>query len=195
MPSALFQLDSQRRVRRALHRVRAKIRNLPDLERLQADGLVIGSGCFIGRGVLIDPVCCWLITIGDRCVLAPDVMILAHDASTKRAMGYTRVRRTSIGDRVYIGARAIVLPGVTIGSDAIVGAGAVVSRDVGAGEMVVGNPARVVGTVDAHADKHRQATQVKPVFSGPDWKLADGITDARKQEMRRALRDTDGYVD
>lgn len=49
-----------------------------------------------------------------------------------------------IGDDVLVGARAIILPGIKIGSRAVIGAGAVVSRDVPDGAVVVGNPARVV---------------------------------------------------
>lgn len=175
--------------------MRAKIRNVPDIERLKDEGLEIGERCFIGRGVLIDPVCCWLITIGNQCTFAPDAMVLAHDASTKRVIGYTIVQRTTIGDRVYVGARAIILPGVTIGADAVVGAGAVVSRDVAPGEIVVGNPARVVATVAAHAEKHRRALETTPLFTGPGWKLSAGLSPARRQEMRRLLHDTHGYVD
>ena len=50
-----------------------------------------------------------------------------------------------IGDRVWIGYRAIVLPGVTIGEGAVVGAGAVVTRDVSPYTIVAGNPAKVIG--------------------------------------------------
>src|ERR1022692_3366992 len=49
-----------------------------------------------------------------------------------------------IADDVWIGARAIILPGVTVGSGSIIGAGAVVSKDVPPGAVVVGNPARIV---------------------------------------------------
>jgi len=51
-----------------------------------------------------------------------------------------------IGDRVWIGYRAIVLPGVTIGEGAVVGAGAVVTKDVEPYEIVAGNPARKIGS-------------------------------------------------
>jgi acetyltransferase-like isoleucine patch superfamily enzyme len=54
-------------------------------------------------------------------------------------------RPVEIGDRAWIGARAIILPGVRIGEGAVVGAGAVVTRDVGPFEIVAGNPARKIG--------------------------------------------------
>jgi acetyltransferase-like isoleucine patch superfamily enzyme len=54
----------------------------------------------------------------------------------------------TIEDDVFIGARALVLKGVKVGSSAVIGAGAVVTKDVRSGEIVAGNPARVVGSLD-----------------------------------------------
>ena len=71
----------------------------------------------------------WLITIGDNDTIT-NATILAHDASTKRFLGYSRVGRVSIGDYSFVGAGAIVLPGVSIGERCVVGAGSVVTRDV-----------------------------------------------------------------
>ncbi|MGY1636693.1 DapH/DapD/GlmU-related protein [Geodermatophilus sp. SYSU D00742] len=59
------------------------------------------------------------------------------------------VAPTTIGDDVWLGGGAIVLPGVTIGENTVVGAGAVVTRDLPADVVAVGNPARVVRTLDA----------------------------------------------
>jgi len=65
-----------------------------------------------------------------------------RDAAQRRD-GLEFSRPVRIGRNVWIGGGAIILPGVTIGDDAIVGAGSVVTRDVPAGATVVGNPARV----------------------------------------------------
>ena len=85
------------------------------------------------------------VTIGDQTLIASGVQILAadhpRDAATRRA-GLELGRPVHIGCNVWIGAGALVLPGVCIGDNAIVGAGSVVTRDVPAGATVAGNPAR-----------------------------------------------------
>lgn len=65
-------------------------------------------------------------------------MILAHD-TTRRLHRHTR-----IGRRCFVGARPLILPGITIGDGSIVAAGAVVTRDVPPASVVAGNPAKVI---------------------------------------------------
>lgn len=79
-----------------------------------------------------------LIVIGEETIVTRGVVILSHD--------YSRgVRReTVIGRCCMIGVNAVILPGVRIGDNCVVGAGSVVSRDVAGGSLVVGNPARVI---------------------------------------------------
>lgn len=87
------------------------------------------------------------IRIGAEVMIGPNVQIYtaAHalDAD-ERIQGVETALPVTIEDRVWIGGGAILLPGVTIGREAIVGAGAVVTKDVPAGARVVGNPARVL---------------------------------------------------
>lgn len=87
------------------------------------------------------------IRIGAGVMMGPNVQIYtaAHalDADARLA-GVETALPVTVEDRVWIGGGAILLPGVTIGREAIVGAGAVVSRDVPAGARVVGNPARIL---------------------------------------------------
>ncbi|HCT2506919.1 TPA: sugar O-acetyltransferase [Aeromonas dhakensis] len=87
------------------------------------------------------------IRIGAEVMIGPNVQIYtaAHalDAD-ERIQGVETALPVTIEDRVWIGGGAILLPGVTIGREAIVGAGAVVTKDVPAGARVAGNPARVL---------------------------------------------------
>ena len=86
------------------------------------------------------------IELGDNCQVGPLVQIHTADHPRDRPLrpqGYESGVPVRIGSNVWIGGGAIVLPGVSIGDDAIVGAGSVVTRNVPPGTTVVGNPARV----------------------------------------------------
>jgi maltose O-acetyltransferase len=142
---------------RLLRRLYCRLRRIPDVDELRRRGASIGSGVWFGNDVTIDYGFASLVSVGDDCTVSDRVILLAHDASTKRHIGYTRVAPVSIGRRVFLGAGAIVLPGVTIGDDAIVGAGSVVRGDVAPGTVVAGNPARVIRTTEEYVARHRAA--------------------------------------
>jgi maltose O-acetyltransferase len=104
----------------------------------------VGTGVFLNFNcVILDVV---QVTIGDRTQIGPGVQILTadhpRDAAT-RATGRELGRPIHIGRDVWIGAGAIILPGVSIGDAALIGAGSVVTRDVPAEATAFGNPARV----------------------------------------------------
>lgn len=104
------------------------------------DNFGFGKGCrvYAGGG----------ITIGSHVMIAPYVTLITsnHRYTTQRIAedSYDEFKPIVIRDDVWIGERAMILPGVTIGRGAIVGAGAVVSRNVPEFAVVVGNPAQVV---------------------------------------------------
>lgn len=93
------------------------------------------------------------VSIGDHVLLGADVVITDTDFHPlHRDRRYAHVSGALhapviIQDDVFVGARSIVLKGVTIGAGAVIGAGSVVTRDVPAGAIAAGNPARVIGDV------------------------------------------------
>ena len=114
-------------------------------------GVAVGKNTCIYRNVNIDTGN-GSVNIGENCVLT-GCTLLAHDASTNRYFGLeygqpSLKKAVKIGDNCFIGHGAIILMGVKVGAGSIVGAGAVVSKDVPENSVVVGNPARVVCTVD-----------------------------------------------
>jgi len=114
-------------------------------------GVCIGDGTCIYRDVVLGDTGN-LIQIGRNCVLT-GCAILAHDASTDRLLGIkygekSIAKPVVIEDNCFIGYGAIILMGVRVGRGAIVGAGAVVTRSVAPNSVVVGNPAKVLCTVE-----------------------------------------------
>ncbi|MDM7830310.1 sugar O-acetyltransferase [Cellulomonas edaphi] len=87
------------------------------------------------------------IHIGDDCMIGPNVQLLTPihplEAEPRRAK-LESAKPITIGDNVWLGGGVIVCPGVTIGDNTVVGAGSVVTRDLPANVLAVGNPARVV---------------------------------------------------
>ncbi|RAI44500.1 sugar O-acetyltransferase [Rhodoplanes roseus] len=105
--------------------------------------IALGAGVFLNFNcVILDVVA---VTIGDGTQIGPGVQIYAadhpRDGETRRA-GLEFGRPVNIGKNVWIGGAAVILPGVTVGDDAVIGAGSIVTRDVPAGATVMGNPAR-----------------------------------------------------
>ena len=99
---------------------------------INADFMIIGGG---------------KVTIGDDCLIGPRCAIYtpnhAEDA-VRRRDGWELPLPVTIGDNVWLGGSVTITPGVTIGSDSIIGAGSVVTRDIPAGVVAAGNPCRVI---------------------------------------------------
>ena len=90
------------------------------------------------------------IHIGDDCQIGPNVQLLTptHPVEAEaRRNKLEAARPISIGNNVWLGGGVIVCPGITIGDDSVIGAGAVVTKDIPAGVVAVGNPARVVRSI------------------------------------------------
>lgn len=123
-------------------------------EELRSYGVHVGENCFIGIKH-IDIAHGFLISIGNNVTIS-SARILAHDASTKRYLGYSKVGRVQIDDNAFIGAGAIILPGVHVGENAIIGAGSVVTKDIPANCVVAGNPAHFICHTDEYIEKQRR---------------------------------------
>jgi len=103
----------------------------------------LGAGVFLNFGCIILDVV--EVEIGDMTQIGPGVQILTADHprdSETRAKGLEFGRSIRIGRNVWIGAGALIMPGVTIGDNSLIGAGSVVTRDVLPGVSVMGNPAK-----------------------------------------------------
>lgn len=91
------------------------------------------------------------ITIGEDCQIGPNVQLLTPThpvAAQPRRDRLEAAKPITIGDNVWLGGGVIVCPGVSIGDNSVIGAGAVVTRDIPAGMVAVGNPARVIRSID-----------------------------------------------
>jgi maltose O-acetyltransferase len=157
-------------------------------------GLRIGDNFQRLGGCIIDDSHCWLITIGNNVTLAPRVHILAHDASTKMFLGYTKVGLVEIGDNVFVGAGSIILPNVKIGHNVIIGAGSIVTKDIPDNSLAVGNPARVIGNTFEYIDRNKQLMKQRPVYN-EEWTLRRAIMNLQKEQMVKSLKDGIGYVE
>jgi acetyltransferase-like isoleucine patch superfamily enzyme len=114
-----------------------------ELATLPGGHLEIGDNVFINYGSSI--VASDHVKIGDDCLIGTHVMVMDCDFHRVENKAWdTGGEPIVIGDRVWLGNRCIVLKGVTIGDDAVVAAGSVVTKDVPAGTLVAGVPARVV---------------------------------------------------
>lgn len=160
--------------------IRAKVMRLRSeisTEDLIALGLTVGENFSRQEKTLIDQSHCWLITIGDDVTLAPRAHILAHDASTKKALGYTRIGVVNIGNNVFIGANSVV------------------SRDIPDNSVAIGNPAKVICTYDEFVSRKKKELENNPCFDESYTLRNPKISEDMKKEMKEKLEKSKiGYV-
>ena len=137
---------------------------LSNISDLKERGAKIGTNVDILDNCIIDPDHCFHITIGNNVTLAPNVHILAHDASTKKFIGYTKIKNTTIGNDVFIGANSIIMPGVKIGNNVIIAAGSVVTKDIDNNQLVGGNPIQFICTTENYLLKVKSQMNNNNVF-------------------------------
>ncbi len=145
-------------------------------------GIKIGKNSHILDGAFLDPSHCFLISIGDNCTLAPNVRLIAHDASMNKHLGIGKIGRIKIHDNCFLGDSVIVLSGVSIGPNAIIGAGSVVTRDIPPNSVAAGNPAKIITSFDKFMKRHNDNKDKYRCFSQEKYRI-DVISNQGREEM------------
>ena len=159
-------------------------------ETLINRGMKVGENFNRQQGCFLDPTHCFLITIGDDVTMSIRVTVMAHDASTKKNLGYTKIGQVHIGNHVFIGANTTILPGVTIGDYAVIGAGSIVTHDVQARTVVAGVPAKEICGVDEYVARFQSQMNAANTF-GDEYRMGYGLDESKKKEILVA---TDGKI-
>ena len=180
-----------RALRLRIERLATRLRGYRSPESLVARGLRLGSDVYIGDRVIFDDGFLSLISVDNDAVICAGTRLLAHDASTRRRLGYTVIKPVSIGKRAYVGADSLILPGVAIGDDAIVGAGSVVTENVAAGAIVAGNPARSVGTAARLVDRRMEEMGSQEALRRS---IDAGVTEVERERIIAERTSRAGYV-
>lgn len=126
-----------------------------------------------------------LISIGDNTTIT-GARILSHDASTKKFLGYSKIGFVTIGDNVFIGMGAIVLPGSNIGNNVIIGAGCVIASDVPDNTVMIGNPAERLCSFDEYIKRNKERLEGNEAYISN--KLFNERDDADWEELKAGLR-------
>jgi len=162
------------------------------IRKLVSRGLELGQNVDIIDTFFFDPSHCFLISIGDNCTICPGVRLIAHDASTKKFLGYTKLGKIIIKENCFIGDSTLILPGVTVGPNSIIGAGSVVTKDVPPNTVSVGNPVRNICSVDEYIAKIQSISRHKKIFD--ENYFIEKLDDAKRKEILQSVRGTIGFI-
>lgn len=140
-----------------------------------------GTNIEVGRNFFANYNCVILdnakVVFGDNCMLAPNVSVYTAGHTlypTLRGKGYEYGIGITVGDNVWIGGNVVLCPGVHIGSNSVIGAGSVVTRDIPEWSLAAGNPCRVI----------RQITEADKPFYFRDRRIGDDLAALLDEDER-----------
>jgi maltose O-acetyltransferase len=169
-----------------------RLRRRRYIARLVRSGLRLGNNVELNDGFFIDPSHCFLIIIEDGVTFGPGVRVFAHDASSLKSLGKTRIGLVRLRKNCFVGAGTVILPGVTIGENSIVGANSTVNRRIPANEVWAGTPATRIMSVEHYVAMLRMRAAAD--FSEATYNSAV-ITEEGKRKMIELLkRDRLGFM-
>lgn len=163
-----------------------RLRGSININSLINKGFRVGENFNCQSGCVIDQSHCFHITIGENVTLAPQVRILAHDASTRHFLGYTKVGNVRIGNNVFVGTGSILLPGIEIGNNVVIGAGSVVTKDIPSNSVAFGSPAKVMMSLDAYLEKEKQNMKNSCCFNEKYTFRNQDFDNKMKEELKSA---------
>ena len=186
----------KREIKQILRKIcRKKSADEANLEYLLSHGMKLGQNSYINSGCMIDTEWPWLISIGDNVIIASDVTILAHDASTNVIACGTKLGKVSIGNNVFIGTKTVILCNVEIGDNVVVGAGSVVTHSLPSEGVYAGNPARQICTIEEYRRKYEALRKERPNFDRiKKWDQWSNSTENERKIMIERMKDGIGFV-
>ena len=146
-------------------------------------GVRIGEGCDLLNGIKDFGSEPWLIELGNRVTLAHGVVLITHDGASRlfrqTLLGSSpwgnRFGTIQLGDNVFVGVNTIILPDVKIGSNSIVGAGSVVTKDIPPQTVAAGVPARPICSLAEYIERYQQ--KMLPVTATTSEELRWDLTE------------------
>lgn len=138
------------------------------IKKWKKDGAIIGDNLHMERNSYLDSSFPWLITIGNNVTIAPDVLILSHDGSTQKAIGYSKIGK------------------VTIGDNCVIGAGSIVKGVFPENTIISGAPARVMQSLGTFKEKNERRLDSGNVFD-ISYTRKGKITKEKKQQMLEVM--------
>ena len=126
----------------------------------------------------------WIVHLGEGVHVTRDVLFLTHDGGTlildkNDIQDFILTGKIVVGDNTYIGTRTVILPGITIGKNCIIGAGSIVSKDIPDNSIAVGVPAKVVNTTECYLEK------IKDVMAGNQPRYYESLEAVRSLNPNR----------